>query len=647
MFKKAFQISQQLGRALMTPVAVLPAAGLLLRFGDKDLLNMPIIKDAGGVIFENLPLIFAVGVAIGLTGGAGVAGLAAVIGYLILTKTLDNMGTVLGLEPLYEGAEHLINMGVFGGVVIGLLVAFLYKRFSTIELHPVLGFFSGKRFVPIITALCSLLTGIVFSFLWPPIQNGINTLSGLIADSTVGLFFYGTIYRLLIPFGLHHIFYTPFYFMMGEYVDPSTGQVVTGDMARFFAGDPTAGRFMMGDFPYMIFCLPAVALAMIHAARPEKRKMVSGVLISAALTSMLTGITEPVEFAFLFVAPLLYLVNAMLAGVMFVIMDLFHVRHGYTFSGGGIDYLLNYGLSTNGWVVIPVGIVFGFIYYYLFRFAIKKWNLQTPGREINGEDNKEKQVVNPDELAVNVLDALGGKENITNLDACITRLRVTVNNPVTVQKDRLKTLGAVGVLEMGNNFQAIFGTKSDALKDEIKSVMAGNVPKAKKIVNEAKAQAVASVSAIAEIEKLLSPLTGKVIPLEEVPDAVFSSKMMGDGFAIEPTSGTVVAPIDGEILSVFPTKHAIAFKSTGGIEILIHIGLDTVELKGEGFEVLVESGDSVKQGQQLVKFDLDYIKSHATSSITPIVFTNLMDRTLEVKLHQIAEAGQTKVAEIN
>lgn len=322
MFKKAFQILQQLGRALMTPVAVLPAAGLLLRFGDKDLLNIPIIKDAGGVVFDNLPLIFAVGVAIGLAGGEGVAGLAAVIGYLILTVTLDNMGKLLGLQPPYEGAEHLIDMGVFGGIIIGLLAAYLYKRFSSIELHPVLGFFSGKRFVPIITSVSSLVIGVIFSFVWPLIQNGINAASSLIADSTVGLFFYATIYRLLIPFGLHHIFYTPFYFMMGEYTDPSTGNTVTGDLTRFFAGDPTAGRFMMGDFPYMIFCLPAVALAIIHTARPEKKKMISGVMISAALTSMLTGITEPVEFSFLFVAPVLYLINSILAGVIFVVCDL-------------------------------------------------------------------------------------------------------------------------------------------------------------------------------------------------------------------------------------------------------------------------------------------------------------------------------------
>ncbi|MBL3649814.1 MULTISPECIES: glucose-specific PTS transporter subunit IIBC [unclassified Bacillus (in: firmicutes)] len=626
MFKKAFQILQQLGRALMTPVAVLPAAGLLLRFGDKDLLNIPIIKDAGGVVFDNLPLIFAVGVAIGLAAGEGVAGLAAVIGYLILTVTLDNMGKLLGLQPPYEGAEHLIDMGVFGGIIIGLLAAYLYKRFSTIELHPVLGFFSGKRFVPIITSISSLVIGVIFSLVWPLIQNGINAASSLIADSTVGLFFYATIYRLLIPFGLHHIFYTPFYFMMGEYTDPSTGNTITGDLTRFFAGDPTAGRFMMGDFPYMIFCLPAVALAIIHTARPEKKKMISGVMISAALTSMLTGITEPVEFSFLFVAPVLYLINSILAGVIFVVCDLFHVRHGYTFSGGGIDYVLNYGLSTNGWVVIPVGIVFAFIYYYLFRFAILKWNLKTPGRETDEADqNEAKAPVAKDQLAFHVLQALGGQQNIANLDACITRLRVTVHQPNQVSKDELKRLGAVGVLEVNNNFQAIFGTKSDALKDDIKTIMAGGVPD-----TAAALDAETDIQQIpASDESFIYPLKGETVSLTDVPDPVFSEKMMGEGFAIDPSEGKVIAPADGEIVSIFPTKHAIGFMSAGGIEILIHVGIDTVKLNGESFEAHVTSGQAVTQGELLLSFDLDTIKQHAASAVTPIIFTNASEEDMK------------------
>lgn len=648
MFKKAFQILQQVGRALMTPVAVLPAAGLLLRFGNKDLLNNTVIKDAGDIVFGNLPLIFAVGVAIGLASGDGVAALAAVIGYLVLTKTLDDMGGIFGLKPPYQGAEHLINMGVFGGILIGILAAVLYKRFYNIKLHPVLGFFAGKRFVPIVTAFSSLILGVVFSFIWPSIQTGIDAASNWVMVSSAGPFFFGFIQRLLIPFGLHHIFQTPFYFTMGSFVDPSTGKVVTGDMARYFAGDPTAGRFMAGLFPYMIFGLPAAALAMIHEARPEKRKAVSGILISAGLTSMLTGITEPVEFSFLFVAPVLFLIHAILAGVSFTIMDLLHVHHGYTFSGGLIDYVLNYGLSTNGWMIIPVGIGFGFLYYFMFRIAIRKWDLKTPGRE-EDEEVQEVKKVQAGDLATNVLAALGGKENIANLDACITRLRVTVKEPASVQKDRLKALGAAGVLEMGNNFQAIFGTRSDSLKDEIKSVMAGQIRSTKEVPNKTSEHLdkVAATKIKIETEAIYSPLTGKIVSISNVPDPVFSEKMMGDGFAVEPTEGLVTAPADGEIITLFPTKHAIGMKTKMGTEILIHVGIDTVKLAGQGFETLVKEGDQISAGQPLLRVDLDYLKANTPSILTPIVFTNLLDqKRLIVSPVEKAAAGKTVVAEI-
>lgn len=353
--------------------------------------------------------------------------------------------------------------------------------------------------------------------------------------------------------------------------------------------------------------------------------MISGVMISAALTSMLTGITEPVEFAFLFVAPVLYLINSILAGIIFVVCDLFHVRHGYTFSGGGIDYVLNYGLSTNGWVVIPVGIVFAFIYYYLFRYAILKWNLKTPGREADEDDQSEaKSPVSKDQLAFHVLQALGGQQNIANLDACITRLRVTVHQPSQVNKDELKQLGAVGVLEVNNNFQAIFGTKSDALKDDIKTIIAGGVPAAAAALD---AEAETQQEPPAE-ESFIYPIQGEKLSLSDVPDQVFSEKMMGEGFAIDPTEGKVVAPADGEIVSIFPTKHAIGFTSAGGTEMLIHVGIDTVKLNGEGFEAHVTSGQTVKQGELLLTFELNYIKQHAASAITPIIFTNVSEEQM-------------------
>lgn len=657
MFKKAFQVLQQIGRALMTPVAVLPAAGLLLRLGNHDLLNMPVIKSAGGVIFENLPLVFAVGVAIGLAGGEGVAALAAVIGYLILTKTLDNMGESFQLALPYEGATHFIDMGVFGGIIIGLVAALLYKRFYNIKLHPVLGFFAGKRFVPIITAVAALILGVVFAYVWPPIQQGIDAASDWVMVSASGPFFFGFIQRMLIPFGLHHIFQTPFYFTMGSFMDPTTGQVVHGEMTRYFAGDKTSGRFMVGLFPYMIFGLPAAALAMIHEARIDRRKAISGLLISAALTSMLTGITEPIEFVFLFLAPPLFLVHALLAGVSFTVMDLLQVRHGYTFSGGGIDYVLNYGLSTNGWMVIPFGLVLGVLYYFLFRFAIRKWDLKTPGRETDEEMEElqtHAQTVSAGSKAAAILKTFGGKDNLTALDACITRLRITVKDAALVNKGKLKNLGASGVLEVGENFQAIFGTQSDSLKEEMKEIIrtggtgdAGDAgvngesrDTAKTLPETQKAESIIPKIAKGKAISIYAPLAGEIIELTEVPDQVFAEKMMGDGFGIKPSDGLVLSPVKGTVNNTFPTKHALGLVSEDGLEILIHVGLDTVNLKGQGFEMLVTEGDLVDVGTPLLKVDLPYIEANAKSSITPIVFTNLEGRTLDLK-KGLAEAGKT------
>jgi len=660
MFKKAFQVLQQIGRALMTPVAVLPAAGLLLRLGNQDLLNMPVIKSAGGVIFDNLPLVFAIGVAIGLAGGEGVAGLAAVIGYLILTKTLDNMGESFHLVLPYQGATHFIDMGVFGGIIIGLVAALLYKKFHNIKLHPVLGFFAGKRFVPIITAVASLILGVVFAYIWPPVQQGIDAASNWVMLSASGPFFFGFIQRLLIPFGLHHIFQTPFYFTMGSFTDPVTGNVVHGEMARYFAGDKTAGRFMVGLFPYMMFGLPAAALAMIHEARIDRRKAISGLLISAALTSMLTGITEPIEFAFLFVAPPLFLVHAVLAGFSFTAMDLLHVRNGYTFSGGGIDYFLNYGLSTNGWIVIPFGLLLGVLYYFIFRFAIRKWDLKTPGRESDEELEelqKHTQTISTGSKASGILKAFGGKDNLTVLDACITRLRITVKDPKLVNKGALKELGASGVLEVGQNFQAIFGTQSDSLKEEIKELIqtgATEAPEAAEVTGHIaeslpgtpKADTVSSKISKGKALSIVAPLSGEIIDLTDVPDPVFAEKMMGDGFAIKPSDGLVLSPVKGKVFNTFPTKHALGLVSEDGLEVLIHIGLDTVNLKGQGFELLVAEGDLVEVGTPLLKVDLPYIEAKAKSSITPIVFTNLQGQTLELK-KGLAKAGETLVCVVH
>lgn len=660
MFKKIFGQLQKVGRALMLPVAILPAAGILLGVGtalqNPTLIQfMPILNStwiqlvsnvlssAGDIIFGNLSLLFAVGVAVGLAGD-GVAALAAIVGYLIMNKTMSTIliathqldPAKVGDNPAFANVLGIptLQTGVFGGIIMGALAAIMFNRYYKIELPSYLGFFAGKRFVPIITGFFAVLLGVLLIFIWPPIQHALNAFSTNMvnANLTLSAFVFGVIERSLIPFGLHHIFYAPFWFEFGTYVTKA-GQAVHGDQNIFFAQLKdgvalTAGTFMVGKFPFMMFGLPAAALAMYHEARPEHKKYVAGIMGSAALTSFLTGITEPIEFTFLFVAPLLFAIHAVFAGLSFMVMQLLNVKIGMTFSGGVIDYLL-FGVLQNRtawWLVIPVGLVLAVIYYFGFRFAIRKFNLKTPGREDSKEENSTpvSQAAGKDELPAQVLAALGGKENITHLDACITRLRVAVNDAKNVDKERLKQLGAAGVLEVGNNIQAIFGPKSDTLKGQIQEVMEGR-SLSNPIYTEEILESVSSVPADRDIGEFAAPIEGEIVALEEVPDQVFSQKMMGDGFAILPSSGKIVAPCDGKIETLFPTMHAIGITSSTGYEILIHIGIDTVELKGEGFTAHVAQGDQVKKGQHLLDFDLDYLKKNAPSIITPIIFTNLKE----------------------
>jgi glucose PTS system EIICBA or EIICB component len=498
-FKKLFGVLQKVGKALMLPVAILPAAGILLALGaalhNPTLLEIApflesggvqkvasIMENAGGIVFGNLALLFAVGVAIGLAKD-GVAGLAAILGYLIMNVT---MGTTLDLtaESIQGSMKYAsvlgiptLQTGVFGGIIVGILAATMYNKYHDIKLPSFLGFFAGKRFVPIITAAFAVVLGLIMIPIWGPIQNGLNAFSEnmLHSNLTIAAFVFGVIERALIPFGLHHIFYAPFWFEFGTYTN-AAGELIKGDQAIFMnqikdgVQNLTAGTFMTGKFPFMMFGLPAAALAMYHTSKTKNKKIVSGLLFSAALTSFLTGITEPIEFAFLFVAPVLFGVHCIFAGLSFMTMHLLNVKIGMTFSGGLIDYTL-FGLinpQTNAWLVIPVGLVFAVIYYFGFRFAILKWNLMTPGRE---EDEVETVVVQHDELPVAVLGALGGEKNIKDLDACITRLRVQVKDIKEVDKKRLKELGASGVLEVGESVQAIFGTKSDTLKTQIHNIM--------------------------------------------------------------------------------------------------------------------------------------------------------------------------------
>ncbi|MDR6226025.1 glucose-specific PTS transporter subunit IIBC [Desmospora profundinema] len=621
MFKKAFAVLQRVGRALMLPVALLPAAGLLLGLGHENVLNIPLMEQAGGVIFDNLPLLFAIGVAIGLAGGEGTAGVAAVVGYLIMNTTMGILANDQGLETVQVLGIDTIQMGVFGGIIMGIVAAYLYNRFHDIQLPPYLGFFGGRRFVPIVTAVTSFLMGIAFFFIWPPIQSVIDTFGTAVTgqNTLLAAFIFGVIERSLIPFGLHHIFYSPIWFEFGTFQN-AAGEVFRGDFHRFFGGDPTAGTFMTGKFPFMMFGLPAAALAIYHEARKERKKVVGGIMLSAALTSFLTGITEPIEFSFLFVAPLLFAIHALFAGISFALMDFLGVKAGMTFSGGVIDYLLYWNLSTNSILILPVGAAFAVIYYFGFRFAIRKFNLKTPGREDEDDADDSTEAGKEGELAHDVLDAFGGADNIANLDACITRLRVIVKDAKQVDQDRLKKLGASGVLVYGESIQAIFGTQSDNLKGQIQDIIRGKKPRTTEPVQTKEDGSVRSTDGREEIG---APMKGKILPITKVPDEVFSGKMMGDGFAIEPADGTVVSPVDGKVINVFPTKHAIGIQSDHGIEILIHVGIDTVKMEGEGFDLLIKKGDRVKQGQRLLKVDLDAVKKKAKSTITPIVITNL------------------------
>lgn len=454
--------AQRLGKALMMPVAVMPAAALLLRLGQPDVFNLPWMAAGGAGIFDHLPLLFAVGIAIGLADdNNGAAGLAAVVGYFVLTQVAVTF-------------NKDINMGVLAGFIVGILSGYLYNKYKAIRVPSFLGFFGGKRFVPIITSFTTLVLGILAGFVWPAIQNGINSVGNTIAHSgAVGAFFFGTLNRLLIPVGLHHVINTVTWFQFGTFTD-AAGKVWTGDLNRFFHGDHTAGTFMTGFFPIMMFALPAACLAMITAAKKESRKMVAGMLLGIAFTSFLTGITEPIEFLFMFLSPVLYGIHALLTGTALAISSLLGMKLGFGFSAGAIDYFLNYGIATKPLLLIPLGLIFGALYYVIFLFVIKKFDLPTPGRT-DDEESVSLTSLNNEGLktaAAEILAAIGGKDNIDVIDACVTRIRLTAKSDKLVNEARLKELGATGILKMkGNNFQIIVGTVADPLVTYMKALM--------------------------------------------------------------------------------------------------------------------------------------------------------------------------------
>ena len=667
-----FGVLQRVGRSFMLPIAVLPVAGLLLGIGSSftnatmidtyglqailgegTILNMflTVLSKAGSALFDNLPIIFAVGCAIGMAKKEKeVAALSAVIAYFTMNAAVNamlvNSGQILDdgsiADFVLEGTItssvgiQTLQMGVFGGIIVGLGVAALHNRFYTIELPSALAFFSGSRFVPIISTVVYVLVGIGMFFAWPVVQNGIYALGGLVTGTGyLGTLIFGIIKRALIPFGLHHVFYLPFWQTgVGGSMEVA-GKMIEGGQNIFFAqlADPStvhfsadACRYFSGEFIFMIFGLPGAALAMYQTAKPEKKKQAGGLLLSAALACMATGITEPLEFSFLFVAPMLFAVQVILAGAAYMIAHILNIAVGLTFSGGLLDLFLFgilQGNAKTSWLrIIPVGIIYFLLYYGIFKFLILKFDLKTPGRE--DEDTETRLYTKADynaaketgvkgaEVSALITAGLGGKANIEDVDCCATRLRCTIKDPEKVQEALLKQSGSRGVILKGKGIQVIYGPQVAVLKTNLEAFLQ----------TSAADQVSSQVSSGEEIK---SPMNGTVIPLSEVPDAVFSSEMLGKGFGVEPSEGKAYAPVDGEVTTVFDTKHAIGLLSKHGVELLIHIGMDTVKLNGKGFDVKVKTGDQVKAGDLLAEFDMDLIKGEGYPVTTAVVVTNTDD----------------------
>ena len=696
---KIFGVLQRVGRSLMLPIAILPVAGLLLGVGGSftnetmlrtyglwDIMGpgtvffaiFEVMKEAGDIVFANLPILFAMGVAIGMAKKEKeVAALAAAIAFFIMHASISAMITINGgTENLLSGATTSVvgitslQMGVFGGILVGLGVAVLHNRFYKIQLPQVLSFFGGTRFVPIISALVYTLVGILMYYLWPPVQSGIYAVGEVVLSSGyAGTWVYGLMERLLIPFGLHHVFYLPFWQTAVGGTLEVGGVLVEGAQNIFFAqlADPTvekfavsATRFMSGKFPLMIFGLPGAALAMYRTAREDKKKAVGGLLLSAALTSMLTGITEPIEFTFLFVAPVLYIIHCVFAGLAYMLMHIFEVGVGMTFSGGLIDMFLFGILQGNAktnwiWIVI-VGIGYFLVYYFLFSFLIKKMDLKTPGRDdseevklytrsdVDAKETKAKGISKEDGVSRLICEGLGGKKNISDVDCCATRLRCSVLNADLVDDQKLKSTGASGVVHKGNGVQIIYGPRVTVIKSNLEDYLeiapdelynkeengsTENENKSSNQVNQSNETGKKVKTVI-----ISSPITGKADSIERAPDDAFAGKLLGDGAVVEPVIKEVVAPEDGEIVFIFDTKHAIGFLTDSGISLLIHVGIDTVKLNGEGFEVLVENGEKVKKGTPLLRLDLEYLKQNAPSLISPVICTELGDNQ---KIHLLKE----------
>ena len=696
---KIFSVLQRVGRSFMLPIAILPVAGLLLGIGSSftnattietygltkilgegTILHalLMIMNSVGSAVFNNLPLIFAVGVAIGMAKKEKeVSALSAVIAYFVMNTAINAMLTITGqildngeiAESVLEGTItsvcgiQSLQMGVFGGIIVGLGVAALHNRFYRIQLPNALSFFGGTRFVPIISTIVYMFVGIAMYFVWPVVQNGIYALGGLVTGSGyVGTLIFGLIKRALIPFGLHHVFYMPFWQTAVGGTMEVAGQMVQGGQNIFFAQladsaniahfSADATRYFSGEFIFMIFGLPGAALAMYQCAKPEKKKAAGGLLLSAALACMATGITEPLEFSFLFVAPALFAMQVVLAGSAYMIAHMLNIAVGLTFSGGLLDFFLFgilQGNAKTSWIrVIPVGIIYFFLYYFIFKFMIKKFDFKTPGREdddvetklyTKADVNARKEAQNgaasegassEDTISEMITRGLGGKKNIADVDCCATRLRCTVHEADRVSDGILKSTGASGVIHKGNGVQVIYGPNVTVIKSNLEDYLEkapDTYAEAEEAVTETTEEQKQETEGqkVVETITISSPITGLAADLSTAPDEAFAQKMMGDGAVVTPEDPYVRAPEDGEVAFVFDTKHAIGFVTDSGISLLIHVGIDTVKLNGEGFEALVESGQTVKKGEPMLKLDLAYLKEHAPSVTSPVLCTELED----------------------
>ena len=671
---KIFGVLQRVGRSFMLPIALLPVAGLLLGIGSSFTnetmlaaygLNsvihpgtliytiLDVMSQTGNAVFNNLALLFAMGVAIGMARKEKeVAALSGAVAYIIMNTAIQAMINAAGgvdAMPANSTTTMLgittLQMGVFGGIVVGLGVAALHNKFYKIELPQVLAFFGGTRFVPIVSSIVYLVVGIAMFYIWPVVQNGIAALGALVlASGYAGTFIYGLLERALIPFGLHHVFYMPFWQTAVGGTAIIDGVTVTGAQNIFFAElasksttvfSVSATRFMAGKFPFMMFGLPGAALAMYQCAKPEKKKAAGGLLLSAALTAFLTGITEPLEFTFIFVALPMYAVHCVLAGLSFMLMHILNVGVGMTFSGGLIDLVLfgvMQGNAKTHWVwVVVVGAVYFVLYYIIFRFMISKFDYKTPGRDdaeevklytradVNARNAASGSVpAGNDPVSAMIVEGLGGAANLADVDCCATRLRCTVNDAALVKQDVLKASGASGVICKGNGVQVVYGPKVAVVKAKLEDYLE-SAPK-NPVVAPSPAAAPAAKDTV-----LFACLNGTVVPLADVKDEAFASGVLGDGIAIEPSDGELVAPADGEISSTFETHHAVGMTTADGAELLMHIGIDTVKLGGKHFTYLVNEGDKVKKGQPLIRFELEAIKAEGYPVTTPLIVCNTDD----------------------